>query len=73
MDEIMKNHDGKGRLPINSTKICSITLKDRKDNFVNHPTVRQSIQPKTSMIASAKGVIDKINNRLNSSLNFNFN
>ena len=42
------------RIEINSTSNCFITLKDHKENFVNHPTKRLTDPAKTKSEELAK-------------------
>ena len=48
------------RIEINGTINCFITLKDHKENFVNHPTTRL-INPAKNEIGISKSILDKIN------------
>ena len=54
-----KRADMFDRIEINCTSDCFITLKDHKENFVNHPTTRL-INPAKNEIGS-KSILDKIN------------
>ena len=71
--QIMENVD-KGildRIDINSKNTCFITLKDRKENFLNNPTVRLINPAKNELGRISKAILDNISKRLCTSLNIN--
>ena len=49
------------RIEINGTSNCFITLKDHKENFVNHPTTRLINPAKNEIGRISKPILDKIN------------
>ena len=50
------------RIEIKSTSNCFITLKDHKENFVNHPTTSIINPAKNEIGRSSKSILDKSNN-----------
>ena len=48
-------------IEINGTSNCVITLKDHKENFVNHPTTRLINPVKSEIGRISKSILDKIN------------
>ena len=49
------------RKEINSTNNCFITLKDHKENFVNHPITRLINPAKNEIGRISKLILNKIN------------
>ena len=49
-----KQDDIFDRIEINGTSNCFITLKDHKENFVNHPTMRLINPAKKLILAYAR-------------------
>ena len=49
------------RMEINGTSNCFITLKDHKENFVNHPTTRLINPAQNEIGRISKSILDKIN------------
>ena len=49
------------RIEINSTNNCFITLKDHKENFVNHPITRLINPAKNEIGRISKLILNKIN------------
>ena len=49
------------RIEITGTGNCLITLKDHKENFVNHPTTRLINPAKHEIVRITKSILDKIN------------
>ena len=49
------------RIEINGTSNCFITLKDHKENFVNHPTTRLINPAKNEIGRISKSILHKIN------------
>ena len=49
------------RIEINGTINCFTTLKDHKENFVNHPTTRLINPAKNEIERISKSILDKIN------------
>ena len=49
------------RIEINGTSNHFVTLKDHKENFVNHPTTRLINSAKNKIGRISKSILDKIN------------
>ena len=58
------------RIEISDTSNCFITLKDHKENFVNHPT-RLICPAKNEIGRISKSILDKINICLSEKLKLN--
>ena len=56
-----KRADVFDRIEINGTINCFITLKDHKENFVNHPTTRLINPAKNEIRRVSKSILDKMN------------
>ena len=52
------------RMDINTESSCFITIKDRKENFLNHPKVRLINPVKNELGRISKTILDNINNKL---------
>ena len=59
------------KIEINTTGISFITLKDHKENFIDHPTVRLTNPPKNEMGRISKCILVQINAELVSQLSVN--
>ena len=59
------------KVEVNDTSNCFVTLKDHKENFLNHPTTRL-INPAINEIGRiGKQILDQINSKLCKILNIN--
>ena len=58
---LRKQADIFDRIKIKDTNNCFITLKDHKENFVNHPTTRLINPAKNEIRRISKSILDKIN------------
>ena len=67
----MKDHCSIDRLQVNSTNNCFITLKDHKENFENHQTVRLINPAKNELGRISKQILENINKQSVSILQIN--
>ena len=68
---LMKNQEVIKRMQINEESNSFITLKDHKENFENHPTVRLINPAKNELGRISKVILDKINKKISTKLNLN--
>ena len=68
---IQKNKEVIKRMFVNGKQNCFITLKDRKPNFQNSPTVRLLNSAKNELGRISKTILDKINVNLRNLLHHN--
>ena len=52
------------KVEVNGTANCFVTLKDHKDNFLNHPTTRLINPAKNEIGRISKQILDQINSKL---------
>ena len=69
--QLVKNTDCYDRMLTNGKSEAFITLKDHKPNFQNNPKVRLINPAKNELGRISKAILDKINKKLNASLQVN--
>ena len=61
---VKKSFDIIDRMDINAESNCYITIKDHKENFLNHPKVRLINPAKNELGRISKTILDNINMKL---------
>ena len=59
------------RVDVNAESNCFITIKDHKENFLNHPKVRLTNPAKNQLGRISKTILDNINMKLFQSIQIN--